>query len=528
MSTRVSAGIAAAGGRIGYAGDRCTEHGTTSSPSTENAIKIAYAGPGIDVEQLRKLGMEIVETDNPALIISSYAKQVNRQGGINGRCVEFLSREWDSDLSSSGMNRLSKDKACAEVRAFQPIIVLTRSIGDATLDCVTVEDRGGNSPDSKDVSESTELTVASTAIPVLAFFASAHDSAFVRAGERLLADQGSYSHLAAVSVDGALQAGMITSDDTVGLLHRSPTNSLNAQSIADAEIVTEVVNSVLERAGDNEIHEDVIAAVPASFDNAILATYETDVRLLMSRDRLDIEDTTTRKAISDRLESLDVPDIEEQIREIGRHLGDIEIFHLDVAERFKEAGVTAVVVSSEWQDVRRLMRAAQLINWKPKWIIDDSVSALLVMDDAPKQQTANLYQVSSRRAVGDAIPVLDMKCEILRNSDTANPPYTYGKHTDAWNLLSTTCDYLDVLFASIARIVADYTDEESLTSEDVLQSLRKMNYKTADGRTINFTADDHYGNDSFRVLRTDHACTLSKWGCMRAITDWYTPTVDLS
>ena len=62
------------------------------------------------------------------------------------------------------------------------------------------------------------------------------------------------------------------------------------------------------------------------------------------------------------------------------------------------------------------MRAAQQVDWYPKWIINDSQFALLVLTGTPEEQKNNLVQVSTRRAAGDAIPELDEGCVSLRNT----------------------------------------------------------------------------------------------------------------
>ena len=485
-STRASAGIAAAGGELGPITDRCFTP-DVGDPSAEDTVKIAYVGPDIDIEQIRQLGSAAIETDKPILVINAYVEQVNSQGGINGRCVDLFSSEWDWGLHETGTTRSPRDETCAELRAFQPIVVLSFQIDDALLECTAVLGESQNDPgDGETLDETTGSMTTPVPIPVLAVFASAHESLFLRSDSRLFADWGSYSHMLSVGIETALQAGVINSGDKVGLLHRAAAISLDPQSLADVEIVVEAAFSAAQRSGEG-ISEDAIVAVPARFNSAILDGYEKDVSLLVDGDEpLDIEDRETRESVVDRLERLAdlgvmaVPgssgaELEEQVKEVVEQLKEIEGFYLDTAEKFKKNEITVVVASADWRDVRRLVRAADQIDWHPKWITNDTHPISLMMEDASERQAANLYQISSRWAVGDVIPDLDRRCQILRDSDSGVAPFAYRKYTDAWNLLTTTCDYLDVLFAAITRVPG------KITYADILRYLGETDYQAKSG-----------------------------------------------
>ena len=137
-----------------------------------------------------------------------------------------------------------------------------------------------------------------------------------------------------------------------------------------------------------------------------------------------------------------------------------------------------------------------------------------MLTDAPEAQGLNLVQVSSRRAADDPIDGLDRGCLSLRNTETMADRFAHQFHTDAWNLMTSTCDYLDIVFSAISRV------DGPLTRESFVAALSETDYKAAHGSMVRFAADDLYGSDSFRVLSADPACVLNDWGCMRPLSRW--------
>ena len=156
------------------------------------------------------------------------------------------------------------------------------------------------------------------------------------------------------------------------------------------------------------------------------------------------------------------------------------------------------------------MRAAERLDWFPQWVINDSQPAVLTLTGAPEEQVRRLVQISSRRAAGDPIPDSDRACVSLRNTSAEAPPFSHRTHTDAWNLITATCDSLDLVFAAMTRVAGP------LTREALIDALALTDYETAHGSRISFAPDDHNGSDRFRVLRADPDCVLDEWGCMRA------------
>ena len=142
-------------------------------------------------------------------------------------------------------------------------------------------------------------------------------------------------------------------------------------------------------------------------------------------------------------------------------LAGVRQYFIDTATAMRDAGVTTVVGTASWSSVRNLMRAAEIIGWYPTWMINDAQFALIVLTDAPAAQGANLVQISSKRAAGDPIDGLDRGCLSLRNTGTAAEPFSHRFHTDAWNLLTVTCDYLDMVFGAISRVDGPLTRNRS-------------------------------------------------------------------
>ena len=176
-----------------------------------------------------------------------------------------------------------------------------------------------------------------------------------------------------------------------------------------------------------------------------------------------------------------------------------------------------MVATSSWTDLRRMMRAAELIDWTPTWVANDIQPSTVLLADVPAGQARSLVQVSSRRAAGDEVPALDQGCVTLRNTASEEEPFSHRLHTDAWTFITAFCDYLDVTFAALTRI------DGPITQAAFIRAMTDTHYETGTGSLITFPSRNSSGADRFRVLQADPDCVLNYWGCMRSTTDWMLP-----
>lgn len=460
-STRSAAGIAAAGGRL-PGGPACPDPGSAEAGDT---VKIAWADP--DLNQLADAGLETLVLDQPALTVGAYIDEVNFQGGqgIGGNCFELLHYSWD--LSNPDESFL---QICTDLAQQRPLLLLSIALNNTTLRCATLAER----------------------IPTFVVSATVSNSSVAAADGSLFLADGSLEYLLSSSLDVAASEELLTADDLIGLL---VTDNANTES------EMETAQRASERLGLDIVG---LAAVPTEFGTIGASRAERQVRLLES----DLSDSEHEAALR-RFSQLSA--------EHARVLQQMERFFLDTVGEMQSAGVTAVVASASSADVRRLMRAADRLDWFPQWVITDSQPAVLTLTNAPREQGLNLVQISSKRAAGDEIPELDRGCINLRNTSAEAPHFSHRVHTDAWNLTTAICDYLDVTFGAVTRVSGP------LTREALSDALNATDYETAHGSRIRFASDDRNGADRFRVLRADPDCVLDYWGCMRAISDWSMP-----
>ncbi len=453
ISTRPGAGIAAAGGDVtAVRGDNpCDQPGA-------EPIYISYVG--ISLAELDALGLEAIVVEEPSLIIEAYTNEVNFNGGINGRCVEFVNHLWSLADPEGSLTQI-----CADLATQRPVVHLTLRVEYTTLECATI----------------------GAQLPTIGLYAFTPAATFERTGDRLYIDDGTVERLLAASLDVALSSNVISADDRVGLLHGT---SDMAEAVA-----------IVERFG----FEDVPAAhVPAEFADLALLLQEKRVRLLEGglTDDEQMEAQSNLAALPPEQAAL---------------YGHIEQFFLDAASRFKDAGVSAVAATADWADMRRMMRAAELVDWTPTWVANDIQPATIVLADVPARQAANLVLVSNRRAAGDEVPALDQGCVTLRNTAVAAEPFSHRLHTDAWTFITAICDYLDVSFSAMTRVQGE------VNPDTFVAALKDTRYDTQYGGLITFSPDDLNGAERFRVLQADPECVLNFWGCMRSTTDWLLP-----
>lgn len=480
LASRPGEGITAAGGRV-QAGEPCPAPG---SPGAAERVQIAMAGP--DVLNLAVVGLGNLVFEDSGRIIDAYVNKVNSLGGINGHCFEFTNFIYGFTDPVADFGRI-----CTELPQLEPLVVLGLGLNDAILGCATL----------------------GAQIPTMGLYSQFPAATFAEAGGLLRVDHGSLEFLLENGIEAAHRAGVLTDADSIGLLYQAADvaaadhaegGHIFSHAHADGDDAPPPVvtfDATSERLG---LQVAGIAGSPAELAGTAALVVEQQFREL-GGEIFDADEA----AFEDALAAMPP--------EVGGLLAATRSHFMAIATAMRDAGVTAVVAAGDWSDVRHLMRAAELIGWYPKWIINDTHYALLVLTDSPEAQGLNLVQVSSRRAADDPIDGLDRGCLSLRNAETAAEPFAHRFHTDAWSLMTSTCDYLDVVFSAVSRV------NGPLTRESFLAALSETDYTAAHGQEVRFGAGDLYGSDSFRVLRADPNCVLNDWGCMRPLTDWFEP-----
>ncbi len=491
LASRPGEGITAAGGTLA-AGEPCPAPGSAGAAGRDT-VKIALVTP--DVFALEIVGLGNLVFDDPGHIIDAYVNTVNSFGGINGHCFEFRNYVYGFSDPAGDIGRI-----CTELPQEQPLVMLGLGLEDVILGCTTV----------------------AAQVPTIGLYAQFPEATFAQAGGLLRVDHGSVEFLVESGMAGAAAAGVLTAADRVALLHQAAEAEVEgmadvegmemAHDMGDAQMFgghmhdpnapgVATFDAMSRRLG---LHVAGWAGVMAEFSGTGVLVIEQTFRDL-GGDIFDPEQESFESAAA------------SMPPELARLLTAMRGYFISTAIEMRDAGVTAVVASGEWDDLRNLMRAAELAQWYPKWIINDAQYALLVLTDSPKSQGVNLVQVSSRRAADDPIAGLDRGCLSLRNTGTAAEPFSHRYHTDAWSLMTATCDYLDVVFSAISRV------SDPLTRASFVAALSETGYEAAHGQRVRFSAGDPYGSDSFRVLSADPDCVLNDWGCMRPLTDWFEP-----
>ena len=467
LATRTGTGIASAGGDLSaFSPDQC---------SVARAVRIAYLGP--DLGEFEEVGLGSLVIEDPWRGISAYLTEVNANGGIHGRCVQVSVHQWSwTDPESSF------DKVCRAVPVVEPIVVINL-FGDARgVECLAVE----------------------AELPMLGLYASVPASLQRRSRGRLFLDDGTAGYLLANSIEVARRSAIFAEGDKTGLLYGPPVGappSWQDNIGRDFDQVEMVTGSSLFIPG-------TITHVPRKFGQLDLLGAEDRVRLLES-------DLTTAEQAAAANELSGLSASERSV------LGEIEQFYLDAAVEHRDNGVVAVFATAPWFELRRMMRAAERIGWRPRWIASDIQGATLTLTGAPPAQADNFFLVSARRAAGDPQTELDRGCVGLRNAAPDAESFEHRHHTDAWSVLVATCDSLDVTLSALSRISGPPSTEAFVTQ------LAATSYEAGFGGRLGFGPDDFSGADRFRVLQADPGCVLDEWGCMRAVTDWLEPSADV-
>ena len=188
MATRPGAGIAAAGGNPqAVLGDNpCEQPGGAGS----EPIIISYVGANL--ADLDAVGLEAIVVEEPRLIIDAYVNEVNFNGGINGHCIEFVPHLWSLADPVASFTQI-----CTDLLTQKPIFYLSLRLSDPVVQCATI---GGQ-------------------VPTIGLYAFTPASTFAETGDRLYIDDGSVERLLSASLDVALSSGVISANDSLGLLH---------------------------------------------------------------------------------------------------------------------------------------------------------------------------------------------------------------------------------------------------------------------------------------------------------------------
>ena len=469
LATRAGGGIAAAGGDAhAVRGDNpCEPSGSATAPP----LPIAYIGP--DLAELDVVGLESIVMEEPGLVISAYVNEINFNGGIGGRCIEFASYLWSLDNPASDYARI-----CADLPRREPVLYFSLGLWDwdPILECATTEAQ----------------------IPAVALYASVPEATLARAATRdhalLFIDEGSVERLLTTSLEVAQATGVIDVSDRVALLHGSgPSAGMLSSGAALLR------GSAAEHVGTIRI--------PPEYRDLELLSPEKRIRLL-----------------EPYLSAAEREDAGRHRAGLGPEHGELfdrmEEFFTESAGRLKEAGATVVATTTDWTDLRRMMRAAELVDWAPMWVANDIQPATVTLADAPKRQAQNLVQVSSRRAAGDRISERDQDCIALRNTTADAPPFSHRLHTDAWTLITSICDLLDMVFGAMTRT------EGPIGPASFATAMGDSRYQTGHGGLVSFAAEAAPGAKRFRLLRADPECVLNSWGCMRSTTGWLEPPLN--
>ena len=453
-STRTGAGIAAAGGLV----EAVTGPDPCLAADSGERVKIAYVGP--ELSDLPAIGLDSLVIEEPRRMIDAYVSEVNEHGGVRGRCVEVITRLWSlTDMEGSFA------EICGQGNNLRnAIFAFDLRFDEASPSCAAEGAR----------------------VPTIGLYASTDAGAYSRTGGRLFSSAAGPENLLINSVDVALRTGIVQPGTRIGLIHGPGHEHLAAEIAAKGLVVAGV------------------ASVPEEFGNLTLLDDEKRVRLLESS--VSGGEAARAQAALDAMSA-----------ETVRVLASMEQFFTDAAREFQAAGTAAVFAAADWFVVRRMMRAADRVGFEPVWVLNDMQPATLTLTDAPVAQAERLMLISDNRAAGDTITDLDRGCVSLRNTAESTSPFQHRHHTDAWILLGSICDYLDVVFAAMTR-------SPGLTRWTFAAGLGATRYETAHGAIVEFGPNSPLGAGAFRVLRADPGCALDEWGCMRPATPWFLHT----
>ena len=120
MATRPGAGIAAAGGNP----QAIRGNNPASSPEGPNPSPLPTWAANL--ADLDAVGLEAIVVEEPGLIIDAYVTEVNFNGGINGRCVEFVNHLWSLADPAGSLTQI-----CTDLATQQPVVHITLRINES-------------------------------------------------------------------------------------------------------------------------------------------------------------------------------------------------------------------------------------------------------------------------------------------------------------------------------------------------------------------------------------------------------------
>jgi len=431
-------------------GGNCSD-ALSGEEGSQRRFKIAWIEP--DLQNLAQIGLEVLDLEPLNLIMQSYINEVNRHGGVNGNCFEPLINIWDVAIAEEEIIRM-----CTELPGQQPLIVLSLRMSEVLFNCLTL----------------------AAGIPTLSINSSLSEEYFAMSGGLLFDDRGSSEYQFKGSLITASDVGEIGPSDRLALLYTKPTDP-------------EKDNTNTEVAETAAFAESLGLRIEANIP--IPEVYSGTRILLLEEQKRHYEAGTGDTPLSEQAAAL---------------LTAMDDYYANMASQMQAGGITAVVSDSDWAHTRRLMIKADLIDWFPTWIVNDIQTASLILGRAPDRQSVNLVQASSWRTPGDPLTGLDQGCHTLRNSLDVEP-FSYRHHTDAWVLMMSMCDALDVIFGAISKAGI------SLTRESLVAALGETSFTALHGLHIGFNSEDRFGSDNMRALKADPACALNAWGCLRPI-----------
>ena len=273
-------------------------------PGGSEPILISYVGANL--AELDDYGLEAIVVEEPALIIDAYTNEVNFNGGINGHCVEFVPHIWSLGDPQGDIARL-----CTELPQQRPVFFFSLRVSEPALQCATL----------------------GAQIPMVGLYAFAPAST-IRSDRRPALPRRRHRGAPA---DGQPRRGAVVGRDQ---RRRAPgTAARHLRHGRGRHDSSNASGSTTPRP----------RRCPPSSPSPSCCSRRSRWACLEG-------DLTDEEQMEAQRNLAALP------AELAGLFGQMEQqFFLDTANRFKEAGVTAVVATAEWSDVRRLIRAAELV-----------------------------------------------------------------------------------------------------------------------------------------------------------------------
>ena len=200
LATRSGEGITAAGGSV-VAGEPCPAPGSLGDTG-----HVTIAGVTPDLDRLGDIGLGNLVLDAWENIFESYINEVNGFGGINGHCFEFSFYNYGFTNPAEEIGAI-----CAQLPQEQPLVLFGLAYSTTVAQCTTM----------------------AAQIPSIGLFSQFPEAAFAEAGGQLLVDHGSHEFLLDNELRTAVHAGVLGSDDAIGLLYSEDDTAPSMQATFD-------------------------------------------------------------------------------------------------------------------------------------------------------------------------------------------------------------------------------------------------------------------------------------------------------